>query len=70
VSQTLVLCRPLGCCEQRNKCYRYRCAPSTTDRTHDFTDRPDGAARCWGWMPVYDSDDDLAPEDWQEPRDV
>ena len=64
----LVLCRPLAVCEQRNECYRYRATPTGSQHSHDFTDRPAGAKRCWGYLPLYGSDDDLAPEDWQESR--
>ena len=64
----LVLCRPTGPCTRHNECYRYRALHNGAQRIHDFTDRPDGAARCWGWMPIYDSDDDLMPNDWQESK--
>jgi len=64
----LILCRPTAVCAQRNECYRYRATPDTTSKYQDFTDRPDGLSRCWGRLPLYESDDDLSPIDWQEPR--
>ena len=71
------LCRPLGPCDDRNQCYRYRSLPGEGDTVQDFSathkiQDDEVALRkrclCWKFYRVFDSDDDLMPPDWQESK--
>jgi len=63
----LDLCQPLGPCEERNACYRYRAVPRGEERVIDFTAHHRSYHKCPGKLPLYDSDT-LMEEDWRESR--
>ena len=73
----ITLCRPLGPCDERNECYRYRTQPGPGDTVEDFSVTgkiQDGETalrnrcNCWNFLPVFDSDSELMPIDWQESK--
>ena len=74
---SFVLCRPTAQCDERNMCVRYRTAPDSGDKIEDYSKNgkiqdDETASRrrcsCWWFLPVFDSDNCLMPQDWQESK--